>query len=325
MQIARRSRTLEAGLVAATLAVSATAQAADHSGTRPNVISVPRGPGSIEGLGESFEVNLNSGSVKETVAIKLPPGTAGMTPSLALAYDSGAGNGAVGLGWSLSAGAIQVQTDKGLPLYDGTDRFLYQGSEIVPLADGSYRLKNEGAFVRARRSGDGWQVNLPSGTVRTYGMDASARIEDSGRKFSWLLEDEVDVFGNRIHYAYQKDSGQPYLTSIQYNQRQGAADNLVTFEYEGRPDALADYRATFKVVVARRLKGIRVYSRNVLLRHYALGYDATSPLSLLAWTVETGTERRHRAARRPVRLHRVHSCGEPDSRGDLRARSVARN
>jgi hypothetical protein len=66
----------------------------------------------MEGLGESFEANLNSGSVRETVKIALPPGTAGL--SLALSYDSGQGNGVVGIGWSLGVSTIQVQTEKGL-------------------------------------------------------------------------------------------------------------------------------------------------------------------------------------------------------------------
>jgi len=49
------------GVLAAVLGLGPSlAFASDKSSTRPNVISVPSGPGSITGLGESFEANLNS-------------------------------------------------------------------------------------------------------------------------------------------------------------------------------------------------------------------------------------------------------------------------
>jgi Salmonella virulence plasmid 65kDa B protein len=104
------------------------ANAADKSGTRPQVLSVPTGPGSVSGLGESFQVVLNSGSATESVPLKLPPGTAGMTPQLSLVYDSGAGNGPLGIGWTLSMPSIQVMTERGLPKYNGADTFLYAGA-----------------------------------------------------------------------------------------------------------------------------------------------------------------------------------------------------
>jgi hypothetical protein len=60
------------------------------------------------------QLNLNTGSVCETIAIELPAGTAGLTPSLALTYDSGQGNGPLGIGWSLGVSTIQLQTEKGV-------------------------------------------------------------------------------------------------------------------------------------------------------------------------------------------------------------------
>jgi len=211
-----------AGFLLVSFLSAASAAAADKSGTRPTAISVPKGPGSVEGLGESFQVVLNSGSVTETVALKVPPGTAGHTPHLALSYDSGQGNGPLGLGWTLGLPSIQLQTEKGLPKYDGTDVLLLQGAELVPVAQGVYRLKNESRFVRVRTSSLGFEVDLPSGETQRFGISSESRIESGaasgGKRYAWFLEDEIDTFGNRVSYTYTKDAGGiPTLARIDYN------------------------------------------------------------------------------------------------------------
>ena len=52
-----------------------------------------------------------------SVPIATSPGRSGFGPQLSLSYDSGAGNGPFGFGWSLSLSAITRKTDKGLPKY----------------------------------------------------------------------------------------------------------------------------------------------------------------------------------------------------------------
>src|SRR5215510_14478357 len=98
----------------AALALSLTSHAADKSGVQPNTISLPSGPGSIEGLGESFEPQLNSGTFAYRIPLKLPP-VRGGAPGLVLTYNSGNGNGILGQGWTLRIPCIRRQTDKGLP------------------------------------------------------------------------------------------------------------------------------------------------------------------------------------------------------------------
>ena len=139
--------------------------------------------------------------------LELPPGTAGLAPSLALTYDSGSGNGRLGIGWSLGLSVIQVQTEKGLPRYEGTDRFLLDGAELVPVGGGAYRPKLEGRFVRVRRSGDHWEVDSPDGKTLRYGVSPEGRVSSSDGTlvFSWALEDVIDRYGNRIGYFYEID------------------------------------------------------------------------------------------------------------------------
>ena len=49
----------------------------DKNGVSPKTISLPSGPGSIEGLGKSFQPSLNTGSAQYAVGIQVPPGTNG--------------------------------------------------------------------------------------------------------------------------------------------------------------------------------------------------------------------------------------------------------
>src|SRR5215471_19238165 len=106
---------------------------------RAPTISLPKGGGAIRGIGEKFAANPVTGTGAMTVPIFASPGRSGFGPQLSLSYDSGAGNGPFGLGWSLSLPVITRKTDKGLPRYDDkreSDVFLLSGSEdLVPVSD----------------------------------------------------------------------------------------------------------------------------------------------------------------------------------------------
>src|SRR5262245_40091233 len=110
-------------------------------------LSLPKGGGAIRGIGEKFAANPVTGTGSMTVPLALSPGRSGFRPQLALTYDSGAGNGPFGLGWSLSLPVITRKTDKGLPQYidiDDSDVFILSGAEdLVP----EYRRDSDGSWV----------------------------------------------------------------------------------------------------------------------------------------------------------------------------------
>src|SRR5205085_9257959 len=127
------------------------------------------GGGAIRGMGEKFAANPVTGTGSLSVPIPASPGRSGFGPQLSLSYDSGAGNGPFGLGWSLSLPSITRKTDKGLPLYrdsEDSDVFILSGAEdLVPVllpngnrfedsvsVDGytirRYRPRIEGLFAR---------------------------------------------------------------------------------------------------------------------------------------------------------------------------------
>jgi RHS repeat-associated protein len=130
-------------------------------------------------MGEKFAANPVTGSGSMIVPIATSPGRSGFGPQLSLSYDSGAGNGPFGFGWSLALPGITRKTDKGLPRFrdwstdpQEEDVFVLSGSEdLVPLLrqgttgleihedliDGyrvrRYRPRIEGLFARIER----WQ------------------------------------------------------------------------------------------------------------------------------------------------------------------------
>ncbi|MBE0540506.1 MAG: VCBS repeat-containing protein [Verrucomicrobia bacterium] len=287
---AARTATLSRALIAGAmilLVMGDLAFGADKNGVSPNSISLPKGPGSIEGLGESFQPSLNTGTAKYGLGLKLPPGTAGHQPSLSLSYEGGGGNGPLGSGWSISQPSIQRRTDKGIPTYGvhlgvaRPDTFINEmREELVPQPNGFFFCENEGVFVRYQRVGDHWEGTAPNGTRLEFGLTANGRLQDSANNhvFSWLLERETDTRGNMIEYVYRSFPGdenrnQKYLALIRYGP--GGAPwthfHFAAFEYEDRSDWFEDGRAGFFVRTGKRLKRINIGSQGVPLPGHLAG------------------------------------------------------
>ena len=133
----------------------------------PPTISLPRGGGAIRGISEKFAANPVTGTGSMTVPIATSPGRSGFGPQLALSYDSGAGNGPYGFGWSLSLPSITRKTDKGLPKYqdgDESDVFILSGAEdLVPVfkanqITGEFVKDAKGNFVCDEFPRDGYVI-----------------------------------------------------------------------------------------------------------------------------------------------------------------------
>jgi RHS repeat-associated protein len=111
-------------------------------------------------MGEKFAANPVTGSGSMSVPIATSPGRSGFGPQLSLSYDSGAGNGPFGFGWSLSLPSITRKTDKGLPRYrdwstdpQEADVFVLSGAEdLVPvLRQGAAGLEIQDAVIAGYR------------------------------------------------------------------------------------------------------------------------------------------------------------------------------
>src|SRR5947209_16448612 len=142
-------------------------------------ISLPKGGGAIRGIGEKFAANPVTGTGSMTVPIATSPGRSGFGPQLALSYDSGAGNGPFGFGWSLSLPSITRKTDKGLPQYadaEESDTFILSSAEdLVPALVYNKINKNWDREVLPPRPLYGRQYSIHRYRPRVEGL--FARIE----------------------------------------------------------------------------------------------------------------------------------------------------
>ncbi|MBK1835056.1 hypothetical protein JIN78_13380 [Roseibacillus ishigakijimensis] len=232
---------------------------------------------------------------------EVPPGRAGLQPSLGLSYNSGLGNSFVGIGWTLSIPQIKRQTDKGFPSYNSSDTFLFNGEELVSLSDGTFRCENETGFQRFKPIDsnndflvDAWEMTERNGTRHFFGRhrDESGRwsvVEhpthagsDFDRTYCWGLDRTIDLHGNRIDYEYLLGTGMLFPSRVSYS-HSGSHEREVTFSYEIRPDAFDDYRPTFSSRVDRLLVGVTMWTSGARVRSYDLEYEHaegdSSPLS----------------------------------------------
>jgi len=283
-----RNRVHTLALVLGALLVVGQAAAADRSGVRPGLLNTPTGPGSIQGLGESFDANPNAGTSSYSVKVAVPPGVAGYEPEIALSYSSGGGNTELGLGWAIPVPQVQRSTDKALPSYTDDDTFVLKAmgargaEDLVEMADGSYRFRIEGAFAKGARRDDGsWSFRAKNGELFRFGTSSDSRIESGKNVFAWLLAERVDTYGNVIRYEYEKSGGRPYLMRIVYNDSSPEARNVVEFVYQDRFDDLASYISGFKVELTRRLATLVVKHGKTTVRTYSLSYDDSGSLSRL--------------------------------------------
>lgn len=281
-----------AALVAACLSLSLGAFA--QTGVSDDRVSLPAGPGSLEGVGENVSIDPNMGLMRYGVPIEVPRGFPGVTPDLRLAYSSGAGSSVLGVGWTLTIPHIERGTVFGLPRYTRDDRFTVDGAdelvEIPGAPQPTYRARYEGGFVRYTwlDAGDGregsWRAEYPDGRVATFGARADgtpvpeARVSGPDGTFRYMVVDVLDVHGNRLAYTYEKSGAVALVRQIDYAFVGDAPLYAVTFSYAPREDAtgfelLSDAKAGFDERLSARLSAIDVFSGADRIRRYALSYE----------------------------------------------------
>lgn len=188
----------------------------------------------IDSLRLNYEAQVDpyTGAALLDVPVPVTSGRNGMEPEMTLSYTSSGGNSVFGSGWLLrGAPAITLDSQRNVPSYNGHDRFLFNGREIVPHLEGvasdwRYRIRSNGEYTvycyRSRYGTDvirfeqwlhtptgriHWQTRDSRNVLTVYGqrMDGTTRIsdpDDPSRVFTWLPEARYDPDGNTIKFEY---------------------------------------------------------------------------------------------------------------------------
>jgi len=242
-----------------------------------------------------------TGAANYSIPISVPPGTAGMVPSLSLDYSSQTGDGFVGWQWSLgglpsitrcSRTVAQDGVQGGIN-YDSNDRFCLGGQRLILIsgtygADGSeYRTEIEGfSKILAHGtagSGPSWfELHARTGLTLEFGNTTDSRALAVGTSTVrlWAVDKITDTKGNYLTATYTNDTtnGQIYPTRVDYTGNAGASlstYNSVQFTYStSRSDVTPTYQAGSLQQTTALLTHVKTYQGANLVLDYQLAYRA---------------------------------------------------
>jgi len=233
------------------------------------------------------------GGVAYTIPIDIPPGTGGMTPSIALSYNSQSGNGFMGIGWSIEglSSINRVQTSiynetfiDGVD-FDDNDKFALDGQRLIPINGGDeYRTEVETfSQIIPRAIVDGqptyFEVRTKDGRIIQYGNTSDSRIEVPGRSdvLSWMVNRISDRKGNYIDFVYIEEFGIGRISQIRYT---GSLPTKslpyydLAFHYLSvRNDPMNYFVAGSEIKIESLLDKIDVKYNGSVLKSYFFNYD----------------------------------------------------
>lgn len=245
----------------------------------------------------------HSGSASYAIPITPPPGVGGLAPSLSLSYSSRAGNGILGVGWSLSGLSAITRGPSGWEPdgflngvdFDENDRLFLDGQRLIEI---TRRNGNQGQEIEFRTEietfsrivGYGTQGKSPKffrvwtkdGHEAEYGVTENSRAEAQGKQdvLLWAVNEIKDRAGNFIHFSYQElnDTGEHYPSEIRYGGNSSAQTSnfaSIKFSYEpaDRPDPSFARVGGSIVKLGRRLRALETYVDGELVLRYRFGYE----------------------------------------------------
>ena len=250
----------------------------------------------------AFDVD-HSGVASFSIPVQVVPGTGGMVPALTLNYSSQAGNGPLGVGWSLDGISVITRCSRtmvqdgarGGVNYDANDRFCMDGQRLMVQDGGAYgaagstyrteldSFSKVTAVGQAGPAGAGpasFTVRTKSGLILEYGNTTDSKVLASadGPVRVWAVSRITDTVGNYMAFTYESPvAGEHRPLRIDYtgNAVTGLAPYAsVRFVYAARTDKIVAYDRGLKTEINNRMTNIRVYyGSSTVVTDYQLTYD----------------------------------------------------
>ncbi len=243
-----------------------------------------------------------TGAYTYSVHIECPAGIIQYQPSINLTYNSFAGSGLLGRGFSLS-GLSSITRGMKTRFHDGSpqgktcrenDAYLLDGKRLILISgeegevDSEYRITGD-PFTIVSIKGISphavyWVIKTPNGETIEYGKEGNSCIWaiSKSRNYvdSWYVSRRTDIYGNDIYYQYYQDDLTLYPKEIRYGGNRRAStpyQSKIEFEYDtlSTPEQLF-IRGTQKGSISHRLKRITSSSGGNIFRKYELSYNTVS-------------------------------------------------
>jgi RHS repeat-associated protein len=245
-----------------------------------------------------------TGAATFALPIVVPPGTAGVQPSLALTYNSHGENGYAGTGWQLTGlsaigrcnATYELDGYKAGIDFGPRDRFCLDGNRLVAVS-GEYGApgtvyhtarETQTSVISNGTCGDGpcsFTAYNRNGDRLSFGGTADSRVAAQGRTDgavrTWAVDRIVDLNGNYTTVAYSNDAatGEYVPLHVDYtgNEVTGLApQRRVAFAYEPRSDVIRRYLGGSLVQVTKRLRSIATSVSGETVQTYTIDYETSS-------------------------------------------------
>ncbi len=264
--------------------------------TASGVISGDSRSGGVVGtLPGSYDVS-SSGAATYNIPIQCAPGTAGMTPSISINYNSQAGFGELGKSWFLNATSV-ISVAAKTKYFDGENasvsfddmRYQLDGNRLIAMTGVENQSKAQGQtyktefnnFSKVSAFGDGEKVShfiieTKSGHLLEYGNTSDSKLVNNNNCIKWFLKRDTDPYGNYISYEYDNNHtlGEVRLVKIKYTGSSSIQPYCeVRFAYQDITDVRKSYLAGVLISQSSVLKEISTYSEGKKVYTYEFKYN----------------------------------------------------
>ena len=250
------------------------------------------------------------GAAQYSIPIWVPPGPKGIQPHLAISYDSNAGVGPLGIGWSITGlGAISrcnktyaQDTVPAVVSLQTTDGYCLNGNRLR-LTSGNYsaagstyqtEIANFSQVTANGATGNGpssFTVKGKDGLTYQYGFTdangngANSQVAAGGTAYIWYLSKVIDRAGNNMVINYVAPNGTTLAgtsvpdTILWTPTSAGASSYTYSLKFNYTTNvpqsSLAKYLAGNPVLNAELLSSIAISNQGTLIKEYFMGYQSS--------------------------------------------------